>query len=104
MLLPGFVSKMNLLNAAAAFGGKYAFTGVIALLLSALLTAAYLLPMSLRAFLPGKGIAVCYTEKDRDPGLCMAIPFVVLCMVMVFCGVCAGPFMNRLQSLIMGGV
>lgn len=97
--LPGFISKMNLINAAAAEGSGFALAGIIALLVSALLTGAYLIPMSVRAFVPREGAELSFTEKDRDPGLRMLIPFAVLCAAMLVFGVHASPLMQVLEEL-----
>ena len=99
-LLPGFVSKLNLINAAAECGGAFAMGGIVALLLSALLTAAYLLPMSFRAFLPREGTELSFTERDRDPSWRMLLPFVLLCLTLLALGMNATPVMNALTALL----
>ena len=101
-LLPGFISKMNLITAAAALGGGWAMTGVVALLLSALLTAAYLLPISVRAFLVSDEREPKFTERDRDPGMLMLIPFAVLCLTMAVLGTHAVPVMDLLAKILAG--
>ena len=103
-LLPGFLSKNNLLSAAVAQGSSYGMWGIVALLLSALLTAAYLLPMSLRAFIVPEGTAIAYTEKDADPGMRMLIPFAILTITMIVLGVYASPLMDALEALVAGGM
>ena len=101
-LLPGFISKMNLLTAGAELGTPWAMAGVIALLLSALLTAAYLLPLSVRAFLVSDEDKTAFTEKDRDPGPRMLIPFAVLSLTMLLLGIHASPLMALLERLVPG--
>lgn len=101
-LLPGYISKTNLLTAAAQLNDPYALFGIVSLLLSALLAAAYLLPMSVRAYIVPEGSSLSFTEKDRDPGLRMLIPFGVLVLAMIYFGVHAGSLMNALGSLISG--
>ena len=103
-LLPGYISKMNLLMSAALAGGTFAMAGIIALLLSAILTAAYLLPMGIRAFLVTPEDSLSFTEHDRDPGWQMLVPFTVLVLTMLVLGIHAEPLMNALESLIMGSV
>jgi multicomponent Na+:H+ antiporter subunit D len=103
-LLPGYISKMNLLMSAALAGGPFAMAGIIALLLSAILTAAYLLPMGIRAFLVTPEDSLSFTEHDRDPGWQMLVPFTVLVLTMLVLGIHAEPLMNALESLIMGSV
>ena len=87
---------------AAALGGGWAMTGVVALLLSALLTAAYLLPISVRAFLVSDEREPKFTERDRDPGMLMLIPFAVLCLTMAVLGTHAVPVMDLLAKILAG--
>ena len=101
-LLPGYISKTNLLTAAAQLNDPYALFGIVSLLLSALLTAAYLLPMSVRAYIVPEGSSLSFTEKDRDPGLRMLIPFGILILAMVIFGVHSGPLMDALSTLVHG--
>ena len=103
-LLPGYISKMNLLQAAAEAGGGFATAGIIALLLSAILTAAYLLPMTVRAFLVNSEESPSFTERDKDPGARMLVPFAVLVAAMMILGIHATPLMNALERLISGGM
>ena len=101
-LLPGFVSKMNLLHAAFEPGIPLAMAGIAALLLSAVLTAAYLIPMTVRAFLVNTEVSPAFTERDKDPGLRMLVPFAVLVVSMLILGMHAEPVMNALERLITG--
>ncbi|MBP3208367.1 MAG: proton-conducting membrane transporter, partial [Oscillospiraceae bacterium] len=103
-LLPGYISKMNLLTAAVEAGGPFAMAGIIALLLSAILTAAYLLPMGIRAFLVAPEASLSFTERDRDPGWRMLVPFAVLVLTMLVLGIHAAPLMEALHGLIIGGI
>lgn len=104
-LLPGFISKMNLLKEAAKLsGGNGAVLfGMIALLLSALLTAAYLLPLSIRSFVPHSGAEPVFTGKDKDPGWRMLLPFAVLCASMIVFGCASSGLMTWLHALITEG-
>lgn len=60
----GFLSKWYLAMGALNRGGFLGVAGVVVLLISALLTAGYLLPVSIRAFLPGKNWNVRGIEQD----------------------------------------
>ena len=112
-LLPGFISKMNLLKEAAALAtdssaagtavGAAALFGIIALVISALLTAAYLLPLCVRAFLMplnSGSPAPVFTDCDRDPGPRMTVPFVILCAAMLVTGFSSGWLMDLLEALL----
>ena len=52
--LAGFISKWNLASAAVESGNPVAYFGIACLLISALLTAIYMLTIVVRAFFPGK--------------------------------------------------
>ncbi|SHJ94004.1 multisubunit sodium/proton antiporter, MrpD subunit [Caminicella sporogenes DSM 14501] len=89
----GFVSKWYL-----ALGGlgenKAVF--VIILLLSALLTAGYLLPIVITAFFPGE-------EKNivkKEPDLSMLIPIVLLTIIVVFLGLFPNVVLHFIQSIV----
>lgn len=60
----GFVSKWYLAVGALASGtGVWAWLGPVVLLVSALLTAGYLLPLTIQGFFPGT-----YGKEDVDAG------------------------------------
>ena len=67
------------------------------------MTAAYLLPLSIRAFLISDENRTVFTEKDRDPGMRMLIPFAVLSLTMLLLGIHASPVMLLLEQLVTGG-
>ena len=101
-LLPGFVSKMNLICAAGETGGVYAFFGIGALLLSALLMAGYLILPSVRAWIMPEDAHQLFTEKDRDPDWRILAVLAVLCITMLALGCCSVPVMNALEALVAG--
>ncbi|MBP5410739.1 MAG: proton-conducting membrane transporter [Lachnospiraceae bacterium] len=62
----GFVSKWYIGNAAVAQGTVYSYIGLAALILSALLTAAYILEVVVRAWLPGEQVTAKVAVKLQD--------------------------------------
>lgn len=99
--LSGFVSKWMLATGAVQSGVPvFSWLGPVVLLVSALLTAAYLLPVSIDAFFPGHG------ETESQPALpgCevsagMAIPLVILTALTVLMGLFPGTLMNAAQTV-----
>ena len=85
----GFVSKWYIAEAALA-GGPEVFAWVIpvVLLISALLTAGYLLPISISAFFPKKDDLI--ELPQRKESALMWAPMVVLAAVAVFLGMFSG--------------
>lgn len=74
----GFISKWYLSTGALASGtGVFSWLGPAVLLISALLTAAYLLPVSVHGFFPGADYD--YTNfKKLEPSLWMLIPMLLM--------------------------
>ena len=99
-LLPGFVSKWLIGSAAIETGTAMGMVGVAALLISAVLTAIYLMgPAMSMYFRPLEGM-----EKvvNCDPGLRMKLPFAVLTAAIVLCGLFSDPIITLLAKLSAG--
>lgn len=83
----GFVSKWQLAVGALDAGvGFFGWLGPVMLLVSALLTAGYLLPITMRGFFPGEDDR-CEDLPKREPPLLMLAPLVVLAALAVLMGV-----------------
>ncbi len=81
--LPGFISKWNLCNAAMAEGSGFALAGIAVLLISALLTAIYMLVPVIRAYFPPIEFDSKTIRDYRDPGFNMCLPFVVFSLAIL---------------------
>ena len=102
--LCGFLSKWNLLTAAAEAGGQAAALGVGSLILSAVLTAAYILSIVLSVwFLPLGPDASALVDKNLDPSWLMKLPLLVLCAAMILLGL-FGADVTRLLSGVAAGL
>ena len=88
--------------AADAGCGIWGYLGIGALLVSALVTAAYLILPAMRAWTPRNEAKPAFTERDRDPGWRMLTVFAVLCIAMLVLGCVSGPVMNALANLTGG--
>ncbi|MGN0995439.1 MAG: complex I subunit 5 family protein [Candidatus Ventricola sp.] len=94
----GFVSKWQLATGALDAGlGTIGVVGPIVLIISALLTAAYLLPVTINGFFPGSDYDYKALES-REPGKLMTVPMLVLAAGVVLCGVLAQPLMNVIAA------
>ena len=100
--LCGFVSKWNLCKAAVAGENPLAFAGVAALMVSALLTALYMLTIVVRAFFPGRDFDYGAISDVRDPGWLMILPLVIFVIVMFYFGLHSGPVIRLLQEIAGG--
>lgn len=93
----GFVSKWYLcIGSLGTREPVFSWLGPVILLVSALLTAGYLLPITINGFLPGKDFEKeaenstdekfqCY-KKAKEPGLLMLIPIIILTALSVVIG------------------
>ena len=96
----GFVSKWNLAEGALATGLSGAWIGPVALLISAVLTAAYLLTIVIRGCFPGE-------EGEGAVSRCeaswrMLLPMGVYAALVVALGVFSGPLIDFLHALAAG--
>lgn len=84
--LCGFISKWNLAKAAIASENPLAYVGVAALLISALLTAIYMMSIVIRAFFPGKDFDYSTIQDVEDPNWMMILPLVIFVVLMFYFG------------------
>ncbi len=93
----GFYSKWQLATASLdAELGALSYIAPVILLISAILTAAYLLSISINAFFKNEENEV---EKKREP-LLMVIPIIILTVIAVVGGVCSIATGDILSSII----
>ena len=94
----GFVSKWQLATGAMGAGiGAFGIVGPVVLIISALLTAAYLLQVTINGFFPGSDYDYASLE-NKEPGKLMTVPMIVLAVGVVLCGVLAQPLTNVIAS------
>ena len=92
----GFISKWYLALGSLESGiGVFSWLGPVVLLISALLTAGYLLPVTVNGFLPGADYNYNALEK-KEPSLMMVVPILILAVLAVVLGV----FPNDLTAYI----
>lgn len=84
--LCGFISKYNLAYAAVQSENPLAYVGVGALLISALLTAIYMLSIVVRAFFPAKGFDYETIKDIEDPNWMMILPLALFVAAMIYFG------------------
>ena len=97
----GFISKWYIGTAAVADGDLFAYIGLAALILSALLSAAYILEVVVRAWIPRKD-AVIEETQIRRVGLHMSVPLIILTVMVVVCGVLSTPIAQFLADVAAG--
>ena len=99
--LAGFISKWNLTAAAVESGNVQAYGGIACLLISALLTAIYMMSITVRAFFlkPGED-----AERIGDPGWRMCLPLLVCALCVVALGLCSQPLIAFFLAVARGTV
>ena len=83
----GFLSKWDLcIGALRSDVGVFSWVGPVVLLVSALLTAGYLLPVTMNGFFPGVFYNYSKSEK-KEPSWLMLVPMVLLTALAVILGI-----------------
>lgn len=83
----GFVSKWHLATGALnAEIPVFSWLGPVVLLVSALLTAGYLLPVTMQGFFPGEGYDASRFEK-KEPKAYMLVPLILLAALTIIIGI-----------------
>lgn len=98
----GVISKWYLAVGSLESGaGALTWIGPVALLVSALLTAGYLLPISIRGFLEAPA-DVSSLEKYKEPPLLMLAPIVILAVLTLLLGVYPTPLIDWVGTIASG--
>lgn len=100
--LAGFISKWYLCQAAVQSGNIYAYVGIGGLLVSALLTAIYMLTIVVRGFLPVNDVDLSAVEGYTDPNWKMILPLVVFTIMTFVFGIYSGPFVAFFEKIANG--
>lgn len=100
--LCGFISKWNLASAAVMSDNVLSYFGIGALLISALLTAIYMLSIVIRAFFPASDFVDEDIKDVKDPGWMMWLPLAVLAVIIVVLGLNSSSLVSFLTDVAMG--
>jgi len=99
-LFNGFVSKWALASAAVESGGWFELIGIIVLLISALLTAIYMLNVCIRAYFPSPCCDLAAVDSVKEAGTCMTVPMFILAAACLVFGLFSQPLINLVSSLL----
>jgi len=100
--LAGFISKWYLCQAAVQSGTTLSYVGIGGLLVSALLTAIYMLTIVVRGFLPGNDFDYSTVEEYSDPNWKMILPLVVFTIGVIIFGIYSEPFVQIFNAVARG--
>ena len=102
--LAGFISKWNLATAAVMSENVMACVGIGALLISALLTAIYMLSIVIRAFVPFQGMEVSIPEGTKDPNWLMLVPLFLFAAAVLYFGLQSAPIVGFFTEIAGGNL
>lgn len=92
----GFISKIKLLTASIASDDGWNLVGAMAIIVSALLTAVYLLTIVIRGYFP-KNNAKCENfDECHDPGWKMLVPIYFSAVMTILIGIFWKPLLDAL--------
>lgn len=95
----GFISKWYLAEGLLESSVKtFSWLGPVVLLVSALLTAGYLLPVTIDGFLPGEDYNY-QARKKREPSVKMVLPLIILAAGALIMGVFPGGLITFLGNI-----
>jgi len=92
----GFVSKWFLAMGGLSEGGAIGTVGVAVLLVSALLTAFYVMPITAEGFLPGNDYP---PVEKKEPAAGMLVPMIAFAAIIMIFGVFPQPIINFATGL-----
>lgn len=99
----GFMSKWYLCVGALESGiSVFAYLGPVVLLTSALLTAGYLLPITMQAFFPGEEPISEQVSKCKPLPVSMVVPIVILTVLAVVVGMFPNGIVNVVTGIFNG--
>ncbi|MDY3767934.1 MAG: proton-conducting transporter membrane subunit [Lachnospiraceae bacterium] len=102
--MSGFISKWYLAEGALEAGaGVFGWLGPVILLISAFLTAGYLLPITMKGFFPGKEADGAGIIK-KEPSCAMLIPLIIFAALTILLGIFPGPladYASRIAAAVM---
>ncbi|MCM1063308.1 MAG: proton-conducting membrane transporter [Eubacterium sp.] len=95
----GFISKWYLAEGALGSGiPVFSWMGPVALLVSALLTAGYLLPITMKGFFPGEE-AVSLDLSKKEPSPFLLVPLAVLAALALLLGILPDPLICYVSEI-----
>lgn len=96
--LSGFISKLRLILASIDADNLFGYIGIGAILISAVLTAIYLLKIAIRAYFPSRDVKP-ELEGVHDPGFRMIVPIVFSSVATIALGIWWQPVVDIINTV-----
>ncbi len=103
--LAGFSSKWMLATASAGIRAPMGYLGAVALIVSAILTALYMMQVVMLAWFPRESRSLkgpIPWRATQDPGWCMTVPLCVLALASIGLGLASGPLSRFIHATLIG--
>ena len=98
----GFVSKYSLITAAIHANSNFALTGIIAIVISSLLTLIYLFNIVIIAYIPGADFDEKKLKNMKSEGPVMKIVFVIITIMIIYFGVNSTSLLDFIEAVAKG--
>jgi multicomponent Na+:H+ antiporter subunit D len=98
----GFISKYALITAAVEADNHFAFFGIVAIIISSILTLVYLFSIVIPAYIPGTDFSDKEIEDVHAPGKIMKFVFILITIMIIYFGVNSAPLLNFIESVASG--
>ena len=98
----GFVSKYALITAAIEANNYFALAGIIAIIISSILTLVYLFSIVIPAYIPGANFDYKEVENVKAPGVAMRFVFILITLMIIYFGVNSISLLEFIDSVAKG--
>lgn len=98
----GFVSKYRLISAAIETGGIIPFSGIIAIVISSILTLIYLFGIVIPAYIPGPDFNYSEIKNVKKPGIVMRFIFILITIMIIYFGVNSSLLLGFIENVASG--
>lgn len=83
----GFISKYKLITAEIALNNKEGYAGIVAIIISSVLTLVYLFRIVINAYVPGNSFDEKQLKNVKSSGYAMRFVFIVITIMIIYFGV-----------------
>ncbi len=98
----GFVSKYALITSAIEANTFLSLVGIVALVISSLLTLIYLFNIVIIAYIPGENFDYNTLKDVKAPGKVMRFVFILITLMIIYFGVNSDSLLNFIESVANG--
>lgn len=98
----GFVSKYALITSAIEANTFLSLVGIVALVISSLLTLIYLFNIVIIAYIPGENFDYNTLKDVKAPGKVMRFVFILITLMIIYFGVNSNSLLNFIESVANG--